>query len=39
MRTSISVIMPVYNGRSYLEASIASAATQTILPTEMIIVD
>jgi glycosyltransferase involved in cell wall biosynthesis len=36
---SISVIMPVYNGRSYLEASVGSAAIQTLQPLEMIIVD
>jgi len=36
---SISVIMPVYNGRSYLEASVGSAAIQTIQPLEIIIVD
>jgi len=36
---SISVIMPVYNGRSYLEASIGSAAFQSLQPTEIIIVD
>jgi glycosyltransferase involved in cell wall biosynthesis len=39
MTLSISVIMPVYNGRSYLEASIGSVAIQTLQPTEIIIVD
>jgi glycosyltransferase involved in cell wall biosynthesis len=36
---SISVIMPVYNGVSYLKASIGSAATQTLQPLEIIVVD
>jgi glycosyltransferase involved in cell wall biosynthesis len=39
MLPSISVIMPVYNGRAYLEASIGSAAMQTVPPVEIIIVD
>jgi len=36
---TISVIMPVYNGRSYLEASVRSAAFQTLPPVEILIVD
>jgi glycosyltransferase involved in cell wall biosynthesis len=38
-RPAISVIMPVYNGLSYLEASIRSAAIQTLQPEEIIIID
>ena len=36
---AISVIMPVYNGRNYITASIGSAAAQTRQPSELIIVD
>lgn len=39
VNSSVSVIMPVYNGVSYLEASIGSAAVQTLQPLEMIVVD
>ena len=39
MAPSISVIMPVYNGRSYLAASIGSAVAQTVQPIEIIIID
>ncbi len=35
----VSVIMPVFNGESYLAASIGSAAAQTLPPFEMIVVD
>jgi glycosyltransferase involved in cell wall biosynthesis len=35
----ISVIMPVYNGISYIEASIKSAAMQTLAPLEIIVID
>jgi glycosyltransferase involved in cell wall biosynthesis len=39
IRPSISVIIPVYNGRKYLKEAIESVARQTLLPVELIIVD
>ena len=39
MGPTITVIMPVYNGRSYLEASIRSAAAQTTQPVEIIVIE
>ena len=36
---SISVVIPVYNGESYLEMAIRSALTQTEPPGEIIVVD
>jgi glycosyltransferase involved in cell wall biosynthesis len=36
---SISVVIPVYNGESYLEMAIRSAITQTEPPGEIIVVD
>jgi len=36
---AVSVIVPVLNGAGYLRDSIGSAVAQTMLPTEIIIVD
>ncbi len=36
---SISAVIPVYNGKNYLREAVDSIANQTILPTELIIVD
>jgi glycosyltransferase involved in cell wall biosynthesis len=38
-RADVSVVMPVYNGKSYLTASVGSAVAQTLQPREIIIVD
>lgn len=38
-RPSISVIIPVYNGRKYLKEALESVARQTLLPVELILVD
>jgi glycosyltransferase involved in cell wall biosynthesis len=36
---AISAIVPVYNGRKYLNAAIASVLDQTLAPCELIVVD
>ena len=39
IRPSLSVIVPVYNGRRYLGEALASVFAQTMLPDEVIVVD
>ncbi len=36
---TISVIIPIYNGRQYLKEAVESVARQTLLPVELILVD
>lgn len=37
--TTVSVIVPVYNGAAYIESAIRSVAAQTLRPLELLIVD
>ena len=36
---AISVVIPLYNGASYIERSITSVLTQTVLPAEILVID
>jgi glycosyltransferase involved in cell wall biosynthesis len=36
---AITVVMPTYNGRSYIRAALESAVRQTVVPHEIIVVD
>ena len=39
MKSSITAILPVYNGRRFVDEAVRSVITQTLLPQELIIVD
>lgn len=39
MKASISVVIPVYNGKRFLREAVASVAAQTLLPAEVILID
>lgn len=39
MSSNVSVVIPTYNGKSYIREALESVFAQTLLPTEIIVVD